>query len=304
MFLGGEVIAIATVLCWTLSVQFFGAASRLVGAVPVNIIRVAIALGLFGVFLFFRDGAIIPVGFSLQAWFYLCLSGVVGFFIGDIFLFKALVELGPRVAMLLHSLAAPTAAVIGWIFLDENYLPHQWLGIFVTLLGVCLVILEKSRRINGAKKLEVIRISWIGVLYGIGAMLGQAGGYVLSKAGMQTDNGYLDAFSATQIRALAAFVCFVFFFAFTRRWRDVGLALQNRRALTFTAMGAFLGPFLGVSLSLLTLHYLETGVAATFLSLVPIFIIPFSIFIHKEYVSLRAVSGTIVAVFGIYLLMN
>ncbi|MCP4671749.1 MAG: EamA family transporter, partial [Desulfobacula sp.] len=71
----------------------------------------------------------------------------------------------------------------------------------------------------------------------------------------------------------------------------------------FTAIGSAVGPFLGVSLSLLVLHYLTTGVASTFLSLVPIFIIPFSIFLHKEHVSIRAAAGAVIAVFGIYLLM-
>ena len=51
----GELIAITTVLCWTLSVQFFGAASKMAGAVPVNIIRIGIALLLFSLFLWCRD---------------------------------------------------------------------------------------------------------------------------------------------------------------------------------------------------------------------------------------------------------
>ncbi|MEA3436283.1 MAG: EamA family transporter, partial [Thermodesulfobacteriota bacterium] len=106
----GELIAIATVLCWTISVQFFEAASKRVGATPVNIIRLTVALMLFSLLLFFRHGYIFPVNFPARAWFYLSLSGVVGFFIGDIFLFKALVEIGPRVAMLIFSLSAPTAA--------------------------------------------------------------------------------------------------------------------------------------------------------------------------------------------------
>lgn len=300
----GEAIAIATVLCWTISVQFFGAASKEVGAIPVNIIRIFIALILFGIFLFVRDGALVPIHFPAHAWLYLGLSGIVGFFIGDIFLFKALVELGPRVAMLIHSLAAPTAAVIGWLFLNETYILHQWIGIFVTLLGVAVVILEKNQKSSPAQKLKVRRISFQGVVFGFAAMLGQAVGYVLSKAGMQIDSGYLDAFAATQIRAIAAFFCFVLFFTVTSKWGNVKKALTNTKALTFTAIGAFIGPFLGVSLSLLVLHYLTTGVASTFLSLVPICIIPFSIFLHKEHVSIRAFAGAVTAVFGIYLLMS
>ena len=300
----GEAIAIATVLCWTISVQFFGAASKEVGAIPVNIIRIFIALILFGIFLFVRDGTLVPIHFPAHAWLYLSLSGIVGFFIGDIFLFKALVELGPRIAMLIHSLAAPTAAVIGWLFLNETYILSQWIGIFVTLFGVAVVILEKNQTISPAQKLKVRRISLQGVVFGFAAMLGQAAGYVLSKAGMQIESGYLDAFAATQIRAIAAFFCFVLFFTVTNKWRNVKKAITNTKALTFTAIGAFIGPFLGVSLSLLVLHYLTTGVASTFLSLVPICIIPFSIFLHKEHVSIRAFAGAVTAVFGIYLLMS
>lgn len=299
----GETIAVATVLCWTLSVQFFGAAAKMVGSTAVNIIRLGVALLLFTIFLLIRDGSPLPLHFPLHAWIYLGLSGVVGFFIGDIFLFKALVELGPRVATLLHSLAAPTAAVIGWLFLDESYALHQWFGIMVTLSGVSMVILERSPAAVAGRERNVTRITVKGILLGIGAMAGQAGGFVLSKAGMQTGAGYLDAFAATQIRAMAAFFCFVLFFTVTHKWRNVTAAIANGRALGFTVIGSCVGPFLGVSLSLMSLHYLTTGVASTILSLVPICIIPFSVFLHKEHVSLRAVCGAVIAVFGIYLLV-
>ncbi|MCP4338084.1 MAG: EamA family transporter, partial [Desulfobulbaceae bacterium] len=117
----GEAIALTTVLCWTFSVQFFAVASKEVGAIPVNIIRISFALLLFSILLLFKEGALLPVDFPLRSWFLLSLSGVIGFFIGDIFLFKALVELGPRITMLIQSLVAPTAAVFGWIFLHESY---------------------------------------------------------------------------------------------------------------------------------------------------------------------------------------
>lgn len=304
MFFGGELIAILTVLCWTVSVQFFEAASRRVGSTPVNIIRLAAAFVYFAVLLTLRDGSCIPFGLGARAWFLLGLSGVAGFFIGDIFLFKALVEIGPRVAMLLHSLAAPTAAVIGFFFLDESYQPLQWLGIVVAVGGVSLVVFEKTGRQEAAASRNVRVISLKGVFYGIGAMIGQALGFILSKAGMQTDSGYIDAFSATQIRVIAGLICFVLFFTLTSRWQRVVTATADRKALGFTLIGASVGPFLGVSLSLLALHYLSTGVAATILSLVPVCIIPFSVFLHKEHVSLQAVIGALIAFGGIYLLVS
>jgi drug/metabolite transporter (DMT)-like permease len=303
MFFTGELIAIATVLCWTISIQLFEAASKKVGATQINFLKLVFALVFFASLLFYRHGYIIPVDFPFNAWIYLILSGVIGFFIGDIFLFKALVEIGPRVTMVIFSLSAPTTALIGSVFLKETYILHQWVGMIVTLTGVCLVILERNQKISNCSNLKIRNISIKGILYGFGAMLGQAMGYILSKTGMQTDTEYLDAFSATQIRALAAVICFLIFFTTTGKWKTVIAALNNKKALLFTTMGSAIGPFLGVSLSLLVLHYLKIGVASTFLSLVPIVIIPFSIFLHKEHVSIRAAGGSVIAVFGIYLLM-
>jgi drug/metabolite transporter (DMT)-like permease len=304
MAFSGIAIALCTVLCWTVSVQFFEAASKRVGPTPVNIIRIGVAVALFSLFLWLKDGAAFPVHFPLRAWLLLGLSGILGFFLGDIFLFKALVELGPRLTMLVHSLAAPAAAVIGWAFLAEHYAFYQWLGILVTLSGVGMVILEKNSANPQKSRRKKRDITVKGINFAILAMLGQACGMVLSKAGMQTDDGYLDAFAATQIRAIAAFLCFMLFFTFSRRWADVQRACADSRALIYTSMGAVVGPFLGVSLALLSLHYLSTGVASTIFSLVPISIIPFSIFLHKEDVSLRAITGAIVAVSGVYLLTS
>jgi drug/metabolite transporter (DMT)-like permease len=302
MLFTGEILAFATVLCWTVSVQFFEVASRRVGAIPVNIIRISVALTFFTGLLLIREGGVLPVHFPLHAWIYLSFSGIVGFFIGDIFLFQSFVEVGPRIAMLIFSLAAPVSAIIGYLFLGETYSISQWSGMLITFLGVGTVILEKGRN-SPAREKQNRNVSLKGVVFAGFAMLGQAVGYVLSKIGMQVETGYLDAFSATQIRALAALVCFVLYFTVTGKWNTVRSALGDKQAVAMTAFGAFVGPFLGVSMSLLVLHYLTVGVASTILSLVPVVIIPFSVFLHKEYVSVRAIIGACVAVLGIYFLM-
>ncbi len=301
----GEFIALSTILCWTLSVQLFEAASKRIGALPVNIIRISVALFLFTGLLYIREGALIPLHFPMRAWVLLSLSGVIGFFIGDIFLFKALVEIGPRVAMLIQSLGAPSAAVIGWLFLAESYSLFQWIGMLVTLAGVALVVFDRDKKVSSKGGRKVRQISFAGICYGFLGMMGQAVGLVLSKEGMAvSDTIYLDAFASTQIRAIAACICFILFFTVTKKWTNVQKGLANKQALTYTAIGAIVGPFLGVSLSLYTLHYLAAGIALTFFSLIPICIIPFSYFLHKEYVSVKAILGALIAVSGVYMLIQ
>ena len=69
-----------------------------------------------------------------------------------------------------------------------------------------------------------------------------------------------------------------------------------------TSLGAFFGPFLGVSLSLVAVQYTEAGVAATLMALVPVMIIPLTILVRRERVTPRSVIGAVVAVGGAALL--
>jgi drug/metabolite transporter (DMT)-like permease len=69
-----------------------------------------------------------------------------------------------------------------------------------------------------------------------------------------------------------------------------------------TGIGAFFGPFLGVSLSLLAVKYTEAGVAATLMALAPVMIIPVSVLVFREHVAWPAVLGAVVAVAGSALL--
>jgi len=296
----GELAAFGTALCWTFGSQFFEAAGKRVGALSVNLIRLIMALIFFFVLMLIRNGTLFPTDFSTHAWIWLGLSGIIGFALGDLFLFKAFVEIGPRISMLIMTLTAPISAILGLTFLNEEYLLYQWIGMIITLTGVGLVLLERSN-IN-QKKRKVRIITPTGILYAFLGTVGQATGYILSKYGMMTNEGYLDPFAATQIRVIAGTIGFIIIISLNRSWKNVVTAIQHKSAMGFTAGGAFLGPFLGVSLSLLALHYITAGVASTITAIVPILIIPSVIFIGKEHVSIRAFAGAIIAVAGVFLL--
>jgi drug/metabolite transporter (DMT)-like permease len=135
-----------------------------------------------------------------------------------------------------------------------------------------------------------------GIALGVLAATGQAVGLVFSKRGM---GDALDPFSATVIRVFVGAILFSLLFTFIRRWPRVRAGLRDRRGLWFTAGGAFFGPFLGVSLSLLAVKHTETGVAATIMSLLPVTMIPAVIYLKKERVSWRGYVGAFLAVCGV-----
>ena len=298
----GELAAFGTALCWTFGSQFFEAAGKRVGTLSVNMIRLVLALFLFIILSLFTNGNLFPVNFPLHAWIWLGLSGLIGFALGDLFLFKAFVEIGPRLSMLIMTLTAPISALLGLTFLGEIYSLQQWLGMLITLSGVSWVILERSNNNQKNKKRKIRQVTKSGIIYAFLGTLGQATGYVLSKYGMMVNSDYLEPFAATQIRVIVGTIGFMIIITLNRSWPKVIIAIKNINAMGFMMGGTILGPFLGVSLSLLALHYITAGVASTITALVPILIIPSVMFIGKEHVSIRAFGGAIVAVAGVFLL--
>ncbi len=54
---------------------------------------------------------------SPSAWLWLSLSGVVGFVIGDVFLFEAYVRIGTRITLLLMSLSPVLTGLLSYFSL-------------------------------------------------------------------------------------------------------------------------------------------------------------------------------------------
>jgi len=135
------------------------------------------------------------------------------------------------------------------------------------------------------------------LLLAFGGAAGQGVGLVLSKYGM----GDYDAFAATQIRVLTGVAGFILVISIYGGWSRVREALQNKPALKRLSLGAFFGPFLGVSFSLIAVKYTTSGIASTIMSIVPVLIILPSVLIMKEKVTWREIAGALVAVGGVSL---
>ncbi len=240
-----------------------------------------------------------PFDAGRQQWIWLSLSGLIGFVIGDLFLFQAYVVVGARISQLIMSLTPPITAFIGWMMLGEVLSQMNWIGMIVTISGIGMVILKrgKANGNNGLKSKLTTSYSARGILLAAGGALGQAAGLVLSKKGM---GGY-DAFASTQIRILTGLAGFILILFLTRRWKNVFRALGNRSAMSGIAVGSFFGPFLGVSFSLLAVQHTQSGIAATIMAIVPVLIIPPAVLIFREKINWKEITGAIIAVAGVML---
>ncbi|MBS2097652.1 DMT family transporter [Carboxylicivirga linearis] len=290
----GEVAALLTAVCWTFTSLAFESAGKKVGSMSVNLIRLVMAIFLLGSLSFIRFGYFFPEGATTSQWVWLSISGLVGFVVGDLLLFQAFVVIGARISMLIMALAPPLAALFGWIILGEQLTLGNILGMVVTIFGISLVIL--GRPVKG-KRIQ-IKYSVKGILLAFGGATGQGLGLVLSKLGM----GDYDPVPATMIRVITGVIGFSFIFIFTGHWPKVIKAVRYGAAMARISIGAFFGPFLGVSLSLWAIKYTTTGVASTIMAIVPVLIIAPAVVLFKEKVTIMEIIGSFIAVAGVVML--
>lgn len=285
-----------TALLWTLSALAWTYSGKYIGALAVSFLRLFIAGALMMIYGYARHGLWFPSDAPLQTWYYMGASGLTGFVICDLCLIKAFLMVGPRTSLLIFSLAPPLAALISWPVNGDVLSPLDWAGMGVTLAGVAWVVLEQPTHDEHPRA----RRHWgRGVALAVLAAVTHAIGYVLSKKGI----GDYDPVGATLIRAMVALLCYVVVITLWRRWPNMVAAMRHGRALTVLTLGAVVGPFAGVALSLVALRLAPTGVVATIIATMPVLILPFTILLKHEKVSRRAVGGAIMAVVGVAMLM-
>jgi len=289
----GEFSALLVALFWTVSAIAFESASRRVGSLPVNLLRLIIGLLFLSTLTLVRRNMILPVDASTENWIWLGLSGLVGFVFGDLFLFKSFTIIGSRFSMLIMTLVPPMTAFFGWIILGEHLTLLNFAGIILTLAGIALAIFSRK---TAEDKLS-LKLAPAGIFYALGGAVGQSLGLVLSKLGLQD----YDPFSATQIRVIVGIAGFILLVTIMKRWGGVRSAIKNTEGMKSLSLGAFFGPFLGVSFSLISVKFAKTGIASTIMALAPVFILLPAYFLYKHKVTLPELIGAVISVCGVAL---
>lgn len=287
----GEFAALLTTLFWTVTALAFESASKRIGSLIVNILRLVVGFIFLSIFSLVYRGVIFPTDASPENWLWLTLSGLVGFVFGDLFLFKSFTVIGSRFSMLLMTLVPPVTAFFGWIIIGERLTMLHFLGMSLTFAGIAIAIFNR----NGKGEKLSLKIAPVGILYALGGAVGQALGLVLSKFGLRD----YDPFSASQIRVIAGIAGFSVLVTLMGRWRNVSKAMSDRESMKALTLGAFFGPFLGVSFSLIAVRFTEAGIASTIMALVPVFILIPAVVIYKQKVTFLEMAGAVISVCGV-----
>jgi drug/metabolite transporter (DMT)-like permease len=291
----GEITGILTAICWTISALTFSVATRRAGSLTVNLFRLLFAMIMYMAWSKVFRGIWLPTDATPEAWKWLSISGLIGFVLGDYFLFSSYSYQSAKVSMLIMSLAPPIATLFGVIILHESFTLLNFLGMTLVLSGIALVILKReevddkiTHRLNYPLK---------GLLLALGGAAGQGIGAVFSKLGM----GSYDPFASSQIRTVTGIIGFVLIISLTKNWKSVKRSIIHQKALKPLLVGSFFGPFLGVSLSLLAFQHTKVGIASTLIATVPVFILIPSVIFMGEKLNWKEITGAFLAVGGMFI---
>ncbi len=301
----GELISLAVAVSWTFTAWFADKASRRVGAMVTNVLRLVLATLFLGILLWFTIGHPYPVYADRDTWFWLGLSALVGYVFGDYCLFNSYVHIGPRFGQLFMTLAPPMAAIAGWFLLGETLSWKSVLAMIVTLCGIAISILSRD-----SGKHFKLDLPLKGILLGIGAGVGQGVGLVLSKIGMLRYAEALPAdapammegmlpFASTMLRAIVGGLGFLVILGLQKDFSKLGSAIKDPVAMKYASIITLFGPAVGVSLSLMAVRYANAGIASTLMALTPVIILVPEVLINKKKLRLKEIIGLAVSITGV-----
>ena len=306
MNLSGELIAILTTLCWSLGIFPFTEAAKRIGTSPLNQYRLLLAWIIISIILFFFNDLNLFQLFEKPKpyhFIFLGLSGIIGFSIGDYCSFTSFKLLGPKLGSLYTTFAPGAALLVGYIALNETVNFIGIMGILITIAGVIWLTFSKKDSVE-ASKIGYKR-DFKGILLGISGALCQGTGLVLSKYGMDYYSEKLPTMHAVWIRLLFAFSAAFFVTIITGKFKSNSKPIftNEQKVLPLLFMGTVLGPVMGVTLSLYAIQKLEVAVAQTIFALLPLFVLPISLIVYKEKITIQSVFACLIAFSGVLLLI-
>ncbi len=328
----GELISLGVAVSWTIAALASEVGSKRLGVFVMNVWRMAVALLFSAILLWLTFGKPYPAYASATTWLWLLGSGVVGYFFGDWCLFNSYLTIGSRMGQLFMTLAPMFTAFAAWVMIGQTLSWLSLLAMCVTLLGIAISVFGHDRDHHMSLNLPLK-----GILYGIGAAMGQGFGLVLSKIGLDhythdlavstlhpshlslitspsslntshlsliTYHFSLDTllpFASNMIRCVAGLLCFTTWLILSGHGGRLRQSLGDRRGLVSMLIAVLSGPFIGVGFSLMAVQYTAAGIASTIMAMTPILILLPSRWLFGQPITPRNLLGAVISVIGVSL---
>ena len=281
----GESLALAAAFGWVGSSVFLERASKETGTLAVNLIRLVIAMLFLGVITYVKRGLVLPLDVTKESFKLLSISGLFGLFLGDFFLYKSYIKIGPRITLLVMTFSPIAVSILSFFILGEKIEGFKVLGMLLTIIGIAIVILKKKNDKEFSK---------VGFIYALLAMLGESLGIVFTRLGSID----YDSFATIQVRTIPAIFAFIVYISLKKEWSNIKEGILNKKGMIYIVLGTIVAT-LGVTALVEAMKYANVGIVSTLAATSPILIIPISIIFFKEKVSILEGLGALISFVGI-----
>jgi len=296
----GEAGALLAAALWAVSVAIFGAQTRRVGAIYVNVVR-SLAAALFVLLLLPFSGALGDLrGISASTAVAVIGSGVLALALGDTLYFACLPLLGVSRAVPIASGVYPLLTIlIAALWLDEEVTWLILLGTGLIVVGVSLLVGESPLADAGdrspARPSGADAGRWRrGLLLLIVACVTWA----LSTNWLKAGIGDLDAIAAGTIRIVVNALVLLLAAGLVRgRPRITGDGIRGAAPI---ALAGVLGIGIGSLLFIVAVKEAGAGRTAVLVSTQPLFALPIAVLFLREKVTPKVLLGTVLCLLGIW----
>jgi drug/metabolite transporter (DMT)-like permease len=240
---------------WTTATQIYAEMGRKISIRRMNLYKSFVSFAFFALFCLFSTGFQV----NQEALYYLLTSGLLGFAIGDLFIFYSFSQMGASRTLMLLSFSPSFIAIFSYFLYGVTLPIHKIFGL-VFLVG-CLFFLTKDKGAEIKFEIKTALIALLGISL-------DALGVVFTKQAFRLDST-LDSMTANFYRILVACV-FLFFLNLIQKVK-INPNDVPRDVLFGVSLASFLGTFLALYFYIYGVFHGNEALAAALGSLCPVY---------------------------------
>jgi drug/metabolite transporter (DMT)-like permease len=285
----GEILALASPLCWSFAILFFRKAGESVPPITLNLIKNMVVTPLF--FLtFFLAGSHGPSEVAWTDYALLLASGAMGVAVADQLFFICLNKLGASRQAIVNTSYSPIIILMSVVFLGESLGLLQCFGV-AFILGAVLSVGWSPN--PGSADMQGHLAS--GVLFGVGASLCQAISIVMIKPFMAD----WPLLWMTSWRLMGGLIAMLLVLPFLKRSQRSWAALGNRKIWVFMIPGILLGSYCSLLMWMGGFKFADASIASALNQTATLFTFVLAVIFLREPLTKRGVGGLLIGALGV-----
>ena len=225
--------ALSATLCFAYASTIFTEFARKISPLWMNAYKVFVAFFAFLITLLILNIWQAPTSFTIIA---LLLSGCIGLMIGDIFMLKAMAELGASRMLMIFGLQPFFLGIGGYFLFNQSFSFFNFLGVLFMSLCIFTIRLENYKK-SGSWQIT-------GLLAGLAAIVLDGIGILLTRFGFENSKG-ISPIEVNFIRCIGAILTFFFIYFYKDRirfrpvWRKLNLT-EKRKIMIGSLAGTYI----------------------------------------------------------------